>query len=118
MNYQEYLESPLWKRIRERVLRRDRYRCRSCGVKATEVHHERYTPAVMRGHDDSPLLSLCRQCHEATTFTAWGSRRPAGEVREMAFALKQTPRNRPKKGRRPKRRHLPPRELSGLRFKR
>jgi len=49
--------------LRQQVLRRDGWRCQSCGTMSNlEVHHQEF-----RGHsgDDSEenLISLCASCH-------------------------------------------------------
>ena len=68
-----------WRRIRERVLRRDQGLCRHCRDKgrvtvATEVHH--VVPVAKGGTDDEAnLLSLCRDCHEAADLAERGARR-------------------------------------------
>lgn len=85
MNYLAYLSSPKWRRIRSKVLRRDNWRCRSCGAKAAQVHHVTYDKATMDGQDLSRLLSVCHACHEATTFTVDGRRRTVMDRLEMAF---------------------------------
>ena len=38
----EYLKSDAWRRERFVVLRRDNWRCKYCGGRATQVHHLRY----------------------------------------------------------------------------
>jgi len=63
--YDVYLRSPLWRRIRKRILERDGYLCRECGVAAEHVHHLSYGPLVMMGMDDSKLISLCVPCHDS-----------------------------------------------------
>ena len=53
-----------WSRARRQALRRDQYRCRSCGRPGRlEVHHE--TPLSSGGapFDLDNLKSLCRSCH-------------------------------------------------------
>ncbi len=87
MSYQQYLRSEEWKRIRRTVLRRDKYRCRSCGRTARQVHHGSYSTAVKLGQDLSQLFSLCGGCHLIATFRVSGSRRSKEEVLEMAAAL-------------------------------
>lgn len=62
--YQKYLQSPIWKEIRARVLERDNHTCKDCGGPANQVHHESYAIEVKSGHDDSKLVSLCRPCHK------------------------------------------------------
>lgn len=57
------LDAVSYERLRQQVLRRDGWRCQSCGTMTTlEVHHKQY-----RSHsgDDSEknLITLCAQCH-------------------------------------------------------
>ena len=62
--------SDKWKKLRLRILRRDKYQCRICRrygrlTPATEVHHILHTderPDL--AYDPSNLLSLCHSCHE------------------------------------------------------
>lgn len=67
-SYREYLQSNLWDRIRSRVLRRDRFQCKSCLAPATQVHHRHYAFDVMAGRNIGPLISLCRDCHKQIEF--------------------------------------------------
>jgi hypothetical protein len=80
-DYGAYLRSPLWRRIRNRVLKRDHRECQrhGCDRKANEVHHRSYDDDVMKGNDDSKLVSLCRSCHEYITYDENGIRRPLEE---------------------------------------
>ena len=58
------LNASRWSRARRLALRRDGYRCASCGKAARlEVHHE--TPLSSGGapFDLDNLKSLCRSCH-------------------------------------------------------
>ncbi len=66
MPYEEYLQTPHWKRKREDKLRAVGYRCQVChrGGRTLEVHHRTYD---RRGEElDQDLTVLCRACH--TTF--------------------------------------------------
>lgn len=90
MKYKDYLRSTLWRKIRSRVMQRDDYRCRSCGKRATQVHHMKYDQATMAGRELRWLLSLCGPCHEATTFDAVGRTRPMSEVLAWGMALLPT----------------------------
>lgn len=65
--YDEYLHSPQWLSLRERVLRRDKYRCTVTG-KAREpgdplqVHHLTYDRIGCESLDD--LVTICRSQHK------------------------------------------------------
>ena len=59
----DYYESPLWKRIRLRVLKRDNRICKRCGGEATLVHHRNYDQETLQGRADENLVSLCEGCH-------------------------------------------------------
>jgi hypothetical protein len=73
MDYQQYLSSPLWKKIRSRVLyRRDKRICYHCGGAAVLVHHRSYSREVLEGHADQMLVSLCAGCHEYIHFNIGG----------------------------------------------
>ena len=63
--YREYLGSKTWRRKRDRVLRRDKHTCQTCGVKAAhlEVHHRTYERVGRERMGD--LLTLCSACHAA-----------------------------------------------------
>lgn len=51
-----------WRKIRQRILRRDQYVCQLCGAEATTVDH--IIPRRLQG-GDSPenLQSLCAHCN-------------------------------------------------------
>lgn len=61
-SYSAYIDSAYWKGIRERVLNRDRRRCRNCGgSKGLHVHHERYD---FIGQERLEFLkTMCAKCH-------------------------------------------------------
>lgn len=69
-NYESYRLTPLWRKIRRRVLKRDGGTCLRCGGRATQAHHRRYTDAALQGEDDSVIVSLCRPCHYTVHFEA------------------------------------------------
>ena len=65
-NYNEYLKSDKWIKIREIVLKRDNNLCQSClNADALEVHHTngayRYNEPIYS------LVSLCSRCHSSIT---------------------------------------------------
>jgi hypothetical protein len=61
-DYDAFMASPAWKRQRARALRRDRGRCRDCGGRAVDVHHEFYS-APIAATPDWALTSVCEPCH-------------------------------------------------------
>ena len=59
------LEEREYQELRERVLRRDGWRCQFCGSMTNlEVHHQQFRSHS--GHDDEDnLITLCKSCHWA-----------------------------------------------------
>lgn len=63
-------DSASWKRMRERILRRDGYQCRICKrygrmTQATEVHHIKHVDEYPEfAFDPDNLISLCHACHQ------------------------------------------------------
>jgi hypothetical protein len=72
--YSNYLVSELWKSIREKVLRRDAHTCYGCRGFAFQVHHKEYTVAVLKGTNLTPLVSVCRDCHQKIEFDHKGNK--------------------------------------------
>lgn len=68
VSYAAYLSSGLWASIRSRVLSRDKRLCKCCGGPANQVHHHSYDIAVMKGHADHLLISICETCHTLIEF--------------------------------------------------
>lgn len=62
-DYDEYLRSPHWERIRARALFRAANRCQLCAsLKRLDVHHNTYENL---GHErPEDVIVLCRMCHE------------------------------------------------------
>jgi len=61
--YAAYLSSEQWRRIRAKVLQRDKQLCQGCLInRATDVHHLTYQRLYNELMFD--LISLCRDCHE------------------------------------------------------
>jgi hypothetical protein len=63
MPYQEYLETPEWKTLRDQKLKQAQFRCQLCNSpKELNVHHRTYE---RRGIEElGDLIVLCRRCHE------------------------------------------------------
>ena len=60
------LDPGSYERLRQEVLRRDGWRCQSCGTLSNlEVHHKEFRS---RSGDDSEenLITLCTACHHET----------------------------------------------------
>lgn len=61
---------PRWKRKRERILRRDGYKCQMCkrygrNTDATTVHHVKHVDEYPElAWEDGNLVSLCAACHD------------------------------------------------------
>jgi hypothetical protein len=73
--YSEYLQTPLWRKIRRRVLKRDGGLCQICNAPADEVHHRSYEYDVIVGKNDEGCISLCAKCHKCVEFTPEGEHR-------------------------------------------
>src|SRR4029077_10528603 len=59
----EYLRADDWRRKRALVLKRDRYQCVYCGVRARQVHHKRYARRSIGREPIEWLVSTCDSCH-------------------------------------------------------
>jgi len=57
------INSDSYDQLRTEVLRRDGWRCQSCGTMSNlEVHHKRFRS--QSGHDsEENLITLCARCH-------------------------------------------------------
>lgn len=82
--YTEYLQSPLWRSIRGRVLTRDQNTCRLCGQPAYQVHHNKYDERTMLGKNIDQLFAICRTCHEDIEFSDDGRKLRMSKVRRRA----------------------------------
>ena len=58
------LDTASYESLRQQVLRRDGWRCQSCGTMSNlEVHHKQFRSHS--GHDsEENLITLCFCCHE------------------------------------------------------
>ena len=74
MSYAEYLESQLWKVIREAKLAVDPG-CEICGVPAQAIHHISYKYSALVGKNRRALVSICNDCHNKIEFTEGGKKR-------------------------------------------
>lgn len=84
--YDNYRATKVWKGIRARVLAAANNKCASCPSRATEVHHRDYRRRVMEGYDDTPLVALCRSCHEKVDKLPSGKSRECWNDKELILA--------------------------------
>jgi len=58
------LDQKSYDRLRQQVLRRDAWRCQSCGTMSNlEIHHKQFRS--QSGHDSEVnLITLCTACHD------------------------------------------------------
>ncbi len=59
--YYGYLESEMWRRKREFILKRSNGKCERCGKKANYVHHKTYERVGYEQPED--LMAVCKSCH-------------------------------------------------------
>ena len=67
-SYAEYLDSDLWRSIRERVFYEKGRRCTCCSKMASQVHHAEYTDENLAGDNLDELFPVCGECHRKTHF--------------------------------------------------
>lgn len=61
-SYKEYLQSPEWKRLRKKILKRAKNTCELCKMKrAYQVHHKTYKRVFHERLTD--LIAVCGICH-------------------------------------------------------
>lgn len=84
--YDEYLNSELWRELRIKVLTRDNYKCQNCfrdvSVDSAQIHHVSYEGYKNLGHSFAfELLTLCKNCHKLwhSQYTAYSSEEVANE---------------------------------------
>lgn len=64
-SYCYFLKSRYWEIVRNKVLRRDRKRCRKCKSKDyLQVHHKHYANHFREHSNLKDLITLCKCCHE------------------------------------------------------
>ena len=69
MNLEKFYDSPIWKRRRESILKRDGYLCQNCKRygrlrPAQTVHHIQHLDEHPElAFTPSNLISLCNDCH-------------------------------------------------------
>lgn len=65
VDYYKYLKTTAWENMRQKVFRRDGFKCVVCGeAKNLECHHITYDN--LGAEKVSDLVTLCKECHEKT----------------------------------------------------
>jgi 5-methylcytosine-specific restriction endonuclease McrA len=65
MNYQEYLNTPHWERVKTEAFRVYGRECAICGSNyVLQVHHKTYEHRGDEENHLEDLMVLCRDCHE------------------------------------------------------
>ena len=64
--YKEQLKDRRWKKLANKIRKRDKYTCQMCGNhKTLQVHHKHYIKGKLAWeYDDSNFITLCRDCHK------------------------------------------------------
>ena len=53
-----------WRKLRERILRRDGYMCQQCGQTEGQLHIDHIIPRRLQGGDNEEnLRTLCQKCN-------------------------------------------------------
>ncbi len=68
-SYHEYLNSELWKSVRQLVLVTHGKNCVTCGKPYKQIHHKKYGVKELLGEDLTNLVPLCGRCHKKTHFS-------------------------------------------------
>jgi hypothetical protein len=68
-DYKQYLQSPLWKSIRDKVLSSHRFCACGCGLIADTVHHRTYSEENLLGKSLRGLIALNHECHYQSEFS-------------------------------------------------
>ena len=62
VNYDRYINSPKWRRIRAIIIARDSGLCMGCGSAGNHVHHIHYR--TLGDETGAELVLLCKPCHD------------------------------------------------------
>lgn len=87
-SYDAYLQSPLWKLIRSRLLKG---RCIVCREPGQVLHHISYSRDTLLGRDSRMLKVLCHRCHTRIEVTDKGHKRSLGEANRELWKLIRIP---------------------------
>jgi hypothetical protein len=90
-SYAEYLKGELWQAIRAKVFAVKGTDCFLCGMRANQVHHNRYSKDALLGLSTKHLKPVCGVCHEDIEFN--GQSKNTLSRAKMAFNRKRKEHN-------------------------
>lgn len=81
-SYLDYLESSLWRSIKDRVKAKHGKKCVLCGEDYSDMHHFRYGVDDLSGKTLDNIKPICRTCHDLIEYDGDRKRTPreASEV--------------------------------------
>lgn len=79
-DYQAYLNSKLWRKVREQVFCLKGRICFLCGGDASQVHHRKYLATSLNGSNLQCLEPCCTKCHHMIEFDIDGNKIPSNDV--------------------------------------
>jgi len=79
-DYRGYLNSKLWRKIREQVFCLKGRICFLCGNSADQVHHRKYLATSLNGSNSHCMEPCCTKCHHMIEFDIDGNKIPSTEV--------------------------------------
>ena len=69
LDYQDFLQTPYWKAISDKVKRKAKYRCIICNSNSSlSTHHRCYTHHGDEIHHLEDLICICQECHNKHHF--------------------------------------------------
>ena len=69
LDYQDFLQTPYWKAISDKVKRKAKYRCMICNSNSNlSTHHRCYTHHGDEIHHLEDLICICQECHNKHHF--------------------------------------------------
>lgn len=94
INYYQYIQTQAWEEMRQKVFRRDGFKCVICNeAKDLNVHHITYEN--LGAEKVSDLVTLCRNCHEdihnGKPFFEWSYEARDAIQRKILMLLNMTP---------------------------
>ena len=66
INYKDQLKDKRWKKLANKIRKRDDYTCQLCGShEHLQVHHKKYIKGRLAWeYDEENLITLCSECHK------------------------------------------------------